>query len=481
MRSKTMKLLSLAVAVCLLLCGCNLIRTDPEYVKQQEAEKAAAEQTAYEADMATVLATYYGDRVVTKGDVVDTYNDQMDMYSVYITYMNYMASMFGISESDSITAEDAARVRDNVVKEVVKTRVLDQKMLDLGFEAFTEEELAAIQTEASEEYEAYLESVMSNYGSSREEAAEILKTSGISEGTVYDAVYGDHVEERLESVVNKDTAVTEEEIKAEYDKLSEEAKTTYTDSPASLESVGNSNQAIYYMPEGYRYVKHVFLQPEDAVMDAYIEAKDSVSALEKEVSSLEEQIAEQQETTVAEATAAEATASDAEKAQTLEELLTAKKAELAAKRSELEANEKAVWANVQEKLDKVNAGIEAGTSIDELIKEYSDDPGSLQDGICERGYLVYETSTTWDSDFLKEAIALENVGDYSAPFLSSLGVHIVKYESQPEAGVVPYENIKDAAAQSALDEKKETVYDAQVEAWVEEAKPEYSFENWVIK
>ena len=66
MRSRTMKLLSLALAVCLLLCGCNLIRTDPEYVKQQEAEKAAAEQAAYEADMATVLATYYGDRVVTK-------------------------------------------------------------------------------------------------------------------------------------------------------------------------------------------------------------------------------------------------------------------------------------------------------------------------------------------------------------------------------------------------------------------------------
>lgn len=480
MRSKTMKLLSLAVAVCLLLCGCNLIRTDPEYVKQQEAEKAAAEQAAYEADMATVLATYYGDRVVTKGDVVDTYNEQMDMYSVYITYMNYMASIFGISESDSITAEDAARVRDNVVKEVVKTRVLDQKMLDLGFEAFTEEEMAAIQTEASEEYEAYIESTVS-YGSSREEAAEILKTSGISESTVYNAVYGDHVEERLESVVNKDTTVTEEEIKAEYDKLSEEAKTTYTDSPASLESVGNSNQAIYYMPEGYRYVKHVFLKPEDAVMDAYTEAKDSVSALEKEVGSLEEQIAEQQEATAAEATAAEATDSDAEEAQTLEEQLTAKKAELAAKKSELEANEKAVWANVQERLDKVNAGIEAGTSIDELIKEYSDDPGSLQEGICERGYLVYETSTTWDSDFLKEAIALENVGDYSAPFLSSLGVHIVKYESQPEAGVVPYESVKDAAEQSALDEKKETIYDAQVEAWVEEAKPEYSFENWVIE
>lgn len=157
MRSRTMKLLSLALAVCLLLCGCNLIRTDPEYVKQQEAEKAAAEQAAYEADMATVLATYYGDRVVTKGDAVDTYNEQMDMYSSYVTYMNYMASMFGISESQSITAEDAARVRDNVVKEIVKTRVLDQKMLDLGFAAFTEEELAAIQTDATNEYNTYVE------------------------------------------------------------------------------------------------------------------------------------------------------------------------------------------------------------------------------------------------------------------------------------------------------------------------------------
>ena len=454
MRSRTMKLLSLAVAVCLLLCGCNLIRTDPEYVKQQEAEKAAAEQAAYEADMATVLATYYGDRVVTKGDAVDAYNEQMDMYSSYVTYMNYMASMFGISESQSVTAEDAARVRDNVVKEIVKTRVLDQKMLDLGFAAFTEEELAAIQTDATNEYSTYVENAESN-GSSHDDAVAILKTSGISEDTVYRAVYGDRVKERLESVVNKETA--------------------YTDKPASLESVGNKNQTIYYMPEGYRYIKHVFLKPEDAVMNAYTEAQSAVSALEKEASDLEKQIAGQRE-----ATAAEATSSDAA-AQTLNDQLTAKQAELAAKQTELEASEQAVWANVQEKLDEVTAGIEAGTPIDELIEKYSDDPGSKQDGIRERGYLVYETSTTWDSAFLRESVALENVGEYSAPFLSSMGVHIVKYESKPEAGVVPFENVKDAAAKAALDEKKETVYNAQVEAWVEEAKPEYSFENWVIK
>lgn len=475
MRSKTVKLLSLAMAVCLLLCGCNLIRTDPEYVKQQEAEKAAAEQAAYEADMATVLATYYGDRVVTKGDTVDTYNEQMDMYYSYVTYMNYMASMFGVSESQSVTAEDATRVRDNVVKDIVKNRVLDQKMLDLGFEAFTEEELADIQTEADNEYNTYVENAES-YGSSHDDAVAMLKTSGISESTVYSAVYGDHVKERLESVVNKNTTVTEEEIRAEYDKLSEEAKTTYTDKPASLESVGNSNQTIYYMPEGYRCIKHVFLQPEDAVMNAYTEARSAVSALEKEISDLETQLAEQQE-----ATAVEATASDAADTQTLADQLAAKQAELAAKKNELEASEQAVWANVKEKLDKVTAGIEAGTSFDELITEYSDDPGSKQDGIRERGYLVYETSTTWDSAFLRESVALENVGDYSAPFLSSMGVHIVKYESKPEAGIVPYEQVKDAAAQTALDEKKETVYNAQVEAWVEEANPVYSFENWVIK
>lgn len=312
-------------------------------------------------------------------------------------------------------------------------------------------------------------------GSSHDEAVAILKTSGISEDTVYRAVYGDRVKERLESVVNKDTAVTEEEIKAEYDKLCEEAKTAYTDKPASLESVGNKNQTIYYMPEGYRYIKHVFLKPEDAVMNAYTEAQSAVSALEKEASDLEKQIAGQRE-----ATAAEATSSDAA-AQTLNDQLTAKQAELAAKQTELEANEQAVWANVQEKLDEVTAGIEAGTPIDELIEKYSDDPGSKQDGIRERGYLVYETSTTWDSAFLRESVALENVGEYSAPFLSSMGVHIVKYESKPEAGVVSFENVKDAAAKAALDEKKETVYNAQVEAWVEEAKPEYSFENWVIK
>ena len=43
--------------------------------------------------------------------------------------------------------------------------------------------------------------------------------------------------------------------------------------------------------------------------------------------------------------------------------------------------------------------------------------------------------------------------------------------------MVSFENVKDAAAKAALDEKKETVYNAQVEAWVEEAKPEEFFEH----
>lgn len=98
-------------------------------------------------------------------------------------------------------------------------------------------------------------------------------------------------------------------------------------------------------------------------MNAYTEAQSAVSALEKEASDLEKQIAGQRE-----ATAAEATSSDAA-AQTLNDQLTAKQAELAAKQTELEANEQAVWANVQEKLDEVTAGIEAGTPIDEADRE----------------------------------------------------------------------------------------------------------------
>ena len=45
---------------------------------------------------------------------------------------------------------------------------------------FTEEELAAIQTDATNEYSTYVENAESN-GSSHDDAVAILKTSGISE------------------------------------------------------------------------------------------------------------------------------------------------------------------------------------------------------------------------------------------------------------------------------------------------------------
>lgn len=79
-------------------------------------------------------------------------------------------------------------------------------------------------------------------------------------------------------------------------------------------------------------------------------------------------------------------------------------------------------ANLKTKIDELYAKLKAGEKFDDLARQFSDDKPSAEKG----GQLQWFGSSRMPVEFEKAAFALKNNGDYSEPFMTQYGWHIVK-------------------------------------------------------
>ena len=127
----------------------------------------------------------------------------------------------------------------------------------------------------------------------------------------------------------------------------------------------------------------------------------------------------------------------------------------------------------QEVVDKFNAG----TSFDELIDEYNEDPGMQNEPTKTEGYAVCAESTSWDTAFRDGAMSIESVGGISEPVRGSYGVHIIYYMSDIPAGAVAYEDVHDQVEADALNDAKDAAYETAVDLWLDEAAVTYHYDR----
>jgi peptidyl-prolyl cis-trans isomerase SurA len=93
-------------------------------------------------------------------------------------------------------------------------------------------------------------------------------------------------------------------------------------------------------------------------------------------------------------------------------------------------------ANLKTKIDEIYSKLKAGEKFEDLARQFSDDKPSAEKG----GQLQWFGSSRMPIEFEKAAFALKANGDYSEPFTTNYGWHIVK--RLDKKGLAPFDEMK---------------------------------------
>ena len=130
-------------------------------------------------------------------------------------------------------------------------------------------------------------------------------------------------------------------------------------------------------------------------------------------------------------------------------------------------------ANLKTKIDELYAKLKAGEKFEDLARQFSDDKPSAEKG----GQLQWFGSSRMPIEFEKAAFALKANGDYSEPFTTNYGWHIVK--RLDKKGLAPFDEMKGDLKQRI---GKDSRTQAGRESLIKKIKKENNFkENLVAK
>ncbi len=93
-------------------------------------------------------------------------------------------------------------------------------------------------------------------------------------------------------------------------------------------------------------------------------------------------------------------------------------------------------ANLKTKIDEIYAKLKAGEKFEDVARQFSDDKPSAEKG----GQLQWFGSSRMPIEFEKAAFGLKNNNDYSEPFTTNYGWHIVK--RLDKKGLAPFDEMK---------------------------------------
>ena len=444
MRKRVMLTLMLLVAL-LVTSSCGLIVKDAEVDKQ------------------TTIIEVLG-KVYTKAEVTEQVNSVLD-------YQEYLYSLYGFP-FDKTDSTSIAQARTEAIAGLIRQAATEQKAIDLGADALTEEELAALQASAEESYNSYVEMVKSSYFADTELTGEELEQAVAEQMTALnipalqefvDSETSTKVQENLRAEVVKDVAVTDAEIQTKYDENVAAAKINYEATLSAYSTDVRNGSTVYYTPAGYRYVKHILLELSDEDTTLIQEWEGKASAAQTRVTDADTSLASLNEDP--EQDTEEEAANRALWAQNKTEA----EAELTAANAELDTVWEAAYDRLQPSVDEILQKIAEAADFDALIEEYGADPGMSISPAKEDGYLVCAGDTQWVTEFTEAAMALENIGDISPAVRSDYGIHILKYISDLAEGDVPLEQVTDIISEELLSAKQEEFYEAAVSQWITDA------------
>lgn len=466
----------LAVAL-LMLSGCNLIGYDEEL------------------DGAQVVAKV-NDTEITKAQWIE-YRDYLAEYS-----QQYYQQYFGLNME--LTEEDYAYYGESAIEQMIESVVIQDKIEELGLDVLTEEETAEAEEYVDSMYEFYrLMMRYQNYADIETVEEEAERIAAAAEATpdeaieavatVTDAELNAMIDSDLAEVgytrdyllesqkasvqsdkiyeyATKDVAVTDDEVKAEYDSRVAEQKTTFDATPTLYASYESNGTECYYIPEGYRGVKNLLIKISDEKSTEISTLESELTTAKNTVTSAQEQLDELNAADTSEYDEETLTAHNDQIA-ALNEQLTAAQATVTETETKIEETTAAAFAEIEETAAEVLAKAQAGEDFDALIEAYGEDSGMTSEPNKTRGYLVCEGLSIYEQTFQDAAMALASVGDVSSELVkTSYGYHILQYATDVAAGEMEMtDDVKTTIYDEMLTEAQDAAYEAAVTQWVSEA------------
>ncbi|HEX4846306.1 MAG TPA: peptidylprolyl isomerase [Geothrix sp.] len=110
-------------------------------------------------------------------------------------------------------------------------------------------------------------------------------------------------------------------------------------------------------------------------------------------------------------------------------------------------------AEAKQRIAKIQAELKKGAKFEALVKKYSDDPGSKENG----GLYEDADPASWVPEF-GAAARTQPIGKVGAPVKTQFGYHLIKVEARKAARQVPFEEAKAVAEQGAQRERQAAVW-----------------------
>lgn len=392
-----------ALLMCIPLIfsgGCSLIDIDQEKADALENAKVLAE---------------YKDTDITKGQVVK--------------YMSQQLSQQGASLED---VESDETYWDSYLQNSIDSLTINEMALEKASEYKLDQLTDDENKQIDDQYNSTLDSIKSyadyitktaveadstkNYD---EEYQNVLKTyyesAGYTEETLRDEIKKEFIRKKVYDYVIKDIAVTDEEVKTEYDNQISIQEGNLKNKPEFVEMQGSLGSRVLVYPDGYMNVRHIYLSFDD------------------------------------ETKSAATTAYGASNTEEYDKLISEGKTAL------------------QSKIDDIQSRLDAGEDFAKLMEEYNEDSTYSTEPASTEGTEIGPYKSIENPGYLDAVAKLTKAGQVSEPLVNYDGVYFIQCVKML-AGVVPYDDVKDDMTSSMLSGKQQQEWSTVTQGWIDDAK-----------
>lgn len=329
---------------------------------------------------------------------------------------------------EDVSEEVKEQIQESLLETLIENEIVAQKAEELGLSEWSEEERQILLEDTLNQRREEIKEELQSQGESIQEAEiedrlqQDLEEQGYEdEQALAEDLVEQETYQRLYDYTVADVSVSKEEIEEYYNEtLAQQKQTEEEDHEQALADYFDMTTMItLYVPEGIRYIKHIFVPFSDEDIE--------------EISSL---------------------------MQAGEDTVDA----------ETQAFEK-----IRPTMDEIRERLEEGEDFDALMQEYGQDE-NMTSGDYPDGYPTAQGAGV-PEEWLQEAFALEEPGDISGIVVMSDGCSILQYVGDVPAGEVPLENAEDEIREILLTEKQEATWQETLDAWKEELNVEILEEN----